>query len=92
MAKQTVNIGTSANKGDGDPLRSAFDKINDNFNEVYPRLDSLEVATNSSGNMIEQSIIGSVFGADSTQLVDGLNSTINGPIVRTLGHAMVILK
>lgn len=80
MAKQTVNIGTSANKGDGDPLRSAFDKINDNFNEVYPRLDSLEVANNSSGNMIEQSIIGSVFGADSTQLVDGLNSTINGPI------------
>ena len=80
MAKQIVNIGTSANKGDGDPLRSAFDKINDNFNEVYPRLDSLEVANNSSGNMIEQSIIGSVFGSDSTQLIDGLNSTINGPI------------
>ena len=80
MAKQIVNIGTSANKGDGDPLRSAFDKINDNFNEVYPRLDSLEVANNSSGNMIEQSIIGSVFGSDSTQLIDGLNSTVNGPI------------
>jgi hypothetical protein len=35
MAKKTVNIGTSVNKGDGDPLRTAFGKINDNFNEIY---------------------------------------------------------
>jgi len=35
MAKQTVNIGTSANDGTGDALRTAFDKINDNFNELY---------------------------------------------------------
>jgi len=35
MAKQTVNIGTNANDGTGDPLRSAFDKLNDNFDEVY---------------------------------------------------------
>jgi len=35
MAKQIVNIGTSENKGDGDPLRIAFDKINQNFNELY---------------------------------------------------------
>ncbi len=35
MAKQTVNLGTSANDGTGDPLRTAFDKLNDNFDEVY---------------------------------------------------------
>ena len=35
MAKQTIGIGTSANDGTGDPLRDAFDKVNDNFNEVY---------------------------------------------------------
>jgi len=35
MAKKTVNIGTSANKGNGDPLRTAFGKINDNFDEIY---------------------------------------------------------
>jgi hypothetical protein len=35
MAKQTVNLGTTANDGTGDPLRSAFDKLNDNFDEVY---------------------------------------------------------
>jgi len=35
MAKQTINIGSSANDGTGDPLRTAFDKVNDNFNELY---------------------------------------------------------
>lgn len=35
MAKQTINIGSAANDGTGDPLRTAFDKINDNFDELY---------------------------------------------------------
>ena len=35
MARQTINIGTSPNKGNGDPLRTAFTKINNNFNELY---------------------------------------------------------
>jgi hypothetical protein len=35
VAKQTVNLGTSANKGDGDPLRTAFTKVNANFTELY---------------------------------------------------------
>ena len=35
MAQQTINIGTAANDGTGDPLRTAFDKINDNFSELY---------------------------------------------------------
>src|SRR5687768_7099187 len=36
MAKQTVNIGSAPNDQTGDPLRIAFDKINDNFDELYP--------------------------------------------------------
>ena len=35
MARQEINIGTTANDGTGDPLRTAFDKINDNFIELY---------------------------------------------------------
>ena len=35
MARQIINIGTTANDGTGDPLRTAFDKINDNFAELY---------------------------------------------------------
>lgn len=74
MAQKTINIGSSQNKGDGDPLRSAFTKINDNFDEVYAKLVALE-----DGNITTE-IKGSVFGDDSTLLVDGLNSKIVGPI------------
>ena len=40
MARQTINIGTNANDGTGDPLRTAFDKINDNFSELYADSDA----------------------------------------------------
>jgi len=35
MAQQTINIGTVANDNTGDPIRDAFDKVNDNFDEIY---------------------------------------------------------
>ena len=37
MAKQTVNLGTMADNKSGDPLRTAFTKINENFTELYNR-------------------------------------------------------
>lgn len=43
MAKQTINIGTTANDGTGDQLRAAFDKVNDNFTELYDDETSGEV-------------------------------------------------
>lgn len=35
MARQIINIGTTPNDGTGDTVRNAFDKVNDNFDEVY---------------------------------------------------------
>ena len=35
MAKLNVNIGLSVNDKTGDTLRTAFDKINQNFTEQY---------------------------------------------------------
>ena len=75
MAKQTVNLGTSANKGDGDPLRTAFDKVNDNFTELYPRVEALE-----DGN-VTTDVVGSIFGDDSTLLVDGVNNLIPASVI-----------
>ena len=54
MAKQTIQIGASANDGTGDPLRNAFDKVNDNFNEIYFGAGSGSTITNffdSNGNL-----------------------------------------
>lgn len=41
MAQQTIDIGTVANDGTGDPIRDAFDKCNDNFTELYNGLAGL---------------------------------------------------
>lgn len=35
MAKQTINVGSSANDGTGDKIRVAFQKSNANFTELY---------------------------------------------------------
>lgn len=54
MAKQIVNIGAVANDGSGDPLRTAFDKVNDNFNELYTSLggNSLFPIVNNQGEFV----------------------------------------
>jgi inhibitor of KinA sporulation pathway (predicted exonuclease) len=38
MAKQIINIGATANDKSGDPLRTAFNKVNQNFTELYTLL------------------------------------------------------
>lgn len=37
MAQQIINIGASPNDGQGNPIRTAFNKTNDNFSELYAR-------------------------------------------------------
>lgn len=37
MAKQVINLGTMADNKSGDPLRTAFQKVNENFTELYDR-------------------------------------------------------
>ena len=49
MAKQIINIGTAANDGTGDPLRSAFTKVNSNFTELYEH-DANNVLPGQTGN------------------------------------------
>jgi hypothetical protein len=38
MAKQSINVGASANDKKGDSLRAAFQKVNSNFTELYTAL------------------------------------------------------
>lgn len=35
MTQQIINIGTVPNDGTGDPMRTAFGKVNNNFTELY---------------------------------------------------------
>lgn len=62
MAKQEINIGASANDGTGDDLRTAFDKVNDNFSEVYVELggSSLSNITINGNTLISDNTNGDI--------------------------------
>lgn len=62
-----MNIGTSVNKGNGDPLRTAFGKINDNFDELYSALGS-------DGDLFDPSSVDQSLVPTTTNTVD-LGST-----------------
>ena len=47
MSQQSINLGT-ADSGNGDPLRVAFDKVNDNFAELYSSVIASGVASTSA--------------------------------------------
>lgn len=81
MAKQTVNIGATPNDGTGDPIRDAFDKVNDNFDEVY----SSYVATGqiTVGNTTTNSVVSNTGGfITSTNTTVNTSATVNTSIIR----------
>ena len=51
MARQDINIGSQANDGTGDDLRTAMQKINTNFTELYAET-SVDSGITISGNTI----------------------------------------
>ena len=53
MTQQIINTGTTANDGSGDPLLTAFTKVNNNFTELYANLSSyLPSPTGNSGKFL----------------------------------------
>ena len=58
MAKQTINIGSSANDGTGTTIRAGGDLINDNFNEIYTELgDGSTLAISSKSQTLSNKAI-----------------------------------
>ena len=70
MSKQIIGIGTTANDGTGDPLRTAFTKTNDNNTELYNTL--------GWGFYVEDQTVASTQVVTTTPTliqIDGLGST-----------------
>lgn len=80
MAQQIINIGTSANKGNGDAIRVAFDKTNKNFTELYQEIADIQNGTITLTGSVTGDVVGSVFADDSTILVDAPAGVIKGPV------------
>jgi len=88
MAKTAINVGSAANDGTGDPLRTAMQSTNSNFNELYGLLgdgSTLSISgdvTMSSGavtiaNGAVENAMMAANSVDSDQYVDGSIDTVH---------------
>ena len=90
MAKQSLNIGTTANDNTGDTLRSGGDKINDNFDELYTALGnntslSISLANPATGQVLKYN--GSSFvAANYNALTSALDVAGNNIISSSNGN------
>ena len=75
MAKQTINIGSTANDGTGSTLRVGGDIINDNFNEIYTAFG--DGSTLSSGFI---TAAGSATLTNKTFDLGGTGNTLTGSL------------
>jgi hypothetical protein len=55
MSQQIIGVGSLANDGTGDPLRTAMIKINENFTEIYSK-DAVGSNLDISGNTISSTV------------------------------------
>ena len=72
MAKQTVDLGSSANDGTGDSIRSGGDKINDNFTEVYNALGNGTTIAANTGTLASNAYLISSYQSN-TQITARIN-------------------
>jgi hypothetical protein len=74
MAKQTINVGLTANDKKGDSLRTAFQKVNANFTELYTTT-GLDAAANQLVNgthVVDLGSTGILTFPDGLTLVDSV--------------------
>jgi len=93
MPFQLINVGTAPNSNDGDPLRVALQKVNDNFlalANVGPINGAAEVLTAASGNT--DANIAMTWSASNSTTIIGSTSRTNGNIrISPRGTGQVIL-
>ena len=104
---EVINVGSSANDGQGDPLRVAFEKINNNFsilnNTGYFTYDAYSYG-NTSGQVIFE-VPAILFtqatfqiNSDNTTTNDSQNITINASLsndlttVKWVGHSTLFIN
>lgn len=92
MAQQTINIGSAPNDTTGDPLRTAFTKVNANFTDLYTQVAALETdaiipsQTGNTGKYLTTNGSALNWGAINTltngsySLQLGVDGTLNLPL------------
>jgi hypothetical protein len=100
MTQQLINIGVAPADGSGDPIRVSFDKINQNFTEVYSAVTTLQGGPTTAGFVTSvagktgqvQLSVSDIIGGVSQGYVDNrVNLEVSQQIASVVGTAPVVL-
>ena len=83
MTQQIINVGTVANDGQGDSLRTAFIKTNDNFSELYSDTFTIPTILNGNSNVFvnaNSNITFAVAGISNVMVVSSAAVAIAGDL------------
>lgn len=75
MANRLINVGTAANSKNGDTLRNAFIKINENFTELYNSVELLGGI--STGGTIQATLQGDLVSETGAVLVSSTTGKVS---------------
>lgn len=93
MTRQNINIGTNANDGTGDTLRSAGTKINQNFQEIYTQLGGDSSTLSTRVTIIDSAVVFEGFSADvnETKLI-AIDPTADRTVSLPNATGTIVLK
>ena len=86
MTQQTINLGSGANSGNGDPLRTAFTKVNANFTELYAASVGITVSNTapslpSAGDLWYDTVSGRIYIYYDSNWVDSNPNSGSGILI-----------
>lgn len=94
MTQLLINIGRTANDRSGDPLRLAFDKINQNFTQLFGNISAVSVAVGAtppaspmSGTLWWDSTDGNLYVHYGSTWVEAMAPTINLTTLKSIAAA-----
>ena len=83
MSQEIINVGASANDGQGDPIRTAFIKTNNNFTELFG-IGASQIIYNGTSNVNIPFLNGNVFisvgGVGNVMVLDPTGANIDGTL------------
>lgn len=85
MAQQIIDVGATPNDGEGDPIRTAFVKTNENFTELYAGGASTNIANGTSNiNILQNSNV--TVGVAGSTVATFANAGVFANTVSTTGN------
>jgi hypothetical protein len=90
MTQQKINLGSYANDGTGDDLRTAFTKVNTNFTDLYTQLSTLNGRNIGSGQGIFSADTAGIMSFKSITGSNGVTVTSTSNTVNIAGSTSLL--